>query len=108
MGAKVRFLFKLLFLNYFAGIVLVLIAPSFNLMLAGFILAVVPYLLSIQYWGNLSEGVTGKESLGWYLPIIGSILILHSVGKSYNREVYKKPKNFDTFFKKAEEIEISI
>lgn len=108
MGAKVRFLFKLLFINYFAGIVLVLIAPSFNLMLAGFILAVVPHLLSIQYWGTVSEGVTGKESLGWYLPIIGSILILHSVGKSYNREVYKKPKNFDTFFKKAEEIEISI
>lgn len=108
MGAKTRAIFKFLFFNYLLGIVLVLIAPSFNLMLAGFILAVVPYLLSIQYWGTLSEGVTGKESLGWYIPIVGSTLVLYSVGKSYDRDVYKKPKNFDTFFKKAEEIEISI
>lgn len=108
MGAKTRVLFKVLLLSYLVGLVLVLVAPNFNLMVMGGVLAVVPYLLSIQYWSTVSEGVLGRESLWWYVPIVGSLMIIHSVGNSYERDIYQKPKNFDTFFKKAEDLEISL
>lgn len=108
MGARVRLMFRVLLVFYLVGLVLAFIAPSFELMVGGFVLSFLSYLLSVPYWGTLSEGISGRESVWWYIPIVGSILMLYRVGKSYGVDIYSKPKNYDTLFRRAEDLEISL
>lgn len=46
----------------------------------------------------------------WLIPIVGSLTMLHNVGKAGNEgsKLYMKPKNYDTLFKKADEVVIDL
>lgn len=107
-GVGVRFLFRLMSLLYLGGIALSLFGGTTALITAGIILAIVPYLLSISYWSGFCEGITGKETLLWYIPIVGGMAMMVSSISSSKHDVYMKPVNLGTLFKKSEEAEIAI
>lgn len=105
-GPKTRLFYKFLSLVYLVNLVLLLIAPSFKLMIIGLISVISCHLVSTYPLMKASKGICGRVQYIWLVPIIGSITMLVHVFKSRNGLVFVKPKNYDGLFKKVDDMEI--
>lgn len=105
-GPKTRLFYRFLSLVYLISLVLMLIAPTFNLMITSLTLVIFCYLVSSYSLIQASRGICGKVQYIWLVPIVGSITMLVHVFKSRNGLVFVKPKNYDGLFKKVDDMEI--
>lgn len=105
-GPKTRLFYRFLSLVYLISLVLLLLAPSFKLMILGLISVILCYLICTYPLLLISKGICGNVKYIWAVPLIGSIAMLISVFKSRNGLVFVKPKNYDGLFKKVEDMEI--